>query len=325
VTAPAAPRYHYRAFGRSLSSTIEFPELAMSASTVPHWTFEVVSPGGVSTGGRLLGEEPLYKGVGARLYEHALGHRVEVDDTGSYDITAGGSNIRWLPRADPWWDFGRGHLLGRVLATAMHFAGLLVLHGSAVRTRDGVVAFLGLKGAGKSSLALALVASGARHATDDTLPIALGADTATVWPGIHSVRLHPDMLERPDLRGTPVLGAGRDGKHATAPLNEARVMTEPAPLRAIYLLHPAVSNHRDRLVDGAALDPLRSTASLAAFAKVGRMIGAGEAKTLLDRAGEVARLVPVESLLVHRDLDRLPEVAAEILSWHGGVEARPEG
>ena len=325
MTSGAAPRHHYRAFGRSLSSAIEFPELARALSTAPDWTFDLVSPSAVSTGGRLLGEEPLYKSVSARLYEHASGHRIEVDDTGAYDITEGGSKIGWLPGADPWWDFGRGHLLGRVLATAMHFSGLLVLHGSAVRTRDGVVAFLGLKGAGKSTLALALVASGARLATDDTLPIALGTDTATVWPGIHSVRLHPDALERPDLRGTPVLDAGRDGKHATAPLDEARVMTEPAPLRAIYLLHPAISGDRKQVVGGAALDALRSTASLAAFAKVGRMLGPGESMTLLDRASEVARLVPVESLLVHRDIDRLPEVAAELLSWHGGPEAPRQG
>jgi len=318
VTTGAASRYHYRAFGRCLSAGIEFPELASIPPVAPDWTFDVASPGGVSTGGRLIGEEPLYKGVSARLYQHAAGYRIEVDDTGGYDLTEGCSMIRWLPRAEPWWDFGRGHLLGRVLATAMHFSGLLVLHGSAVRTRDGVVAFLGLKGAGKSTLALALVASGARLATDDTLPIELGTDAAIVWPGVHSVRLRPDMLERPDMRGTQVLDVGRDGKHATAPLDESRVMTEPAPLRAIYILHPAVSAHPGRIVDGAALDPLRSTASLAAFAKIGRMLGRDEAKALLDRAGDVARLVPVETLLVHRELDRLPDVAAEILTWHGG-------
>jgi hypothetical protein len=277
----------------------------------------------MSTGGRLLGEEPLYKDVRARLYEHAGGYRIEVDDTGAYDLTDGGSRIRWLPGAEPWWDFGRGHFLGRVLATAMHFSGLLVLHGSAVRTGDGVVAFLGLKGAGKSTLALALVASGARLATDDTLPIEVGTDEAMVWPGVHSVRLRPDMLERPDLRGAHVLDAGRDGKHATSPLDDSRVMSDPAPLRAIYLLHPAVSAAPERIVDGGALDPLRGTASVAAFAKIGRMLGSDQAKTLLDRAGDVARLVPVETLLVHRDLDRLPEVAAEILDWHGGPAERP--
>jgi hypothetical protein len=277
----------------------------------------------VSTGGRLLGEEPLYENVSARLYEHAAGHRIEVDDTGAYDLIHGGSKIRWLPGIDPWWDFGRGHLLGRVLATAMHFSGLLVLHGSAVQTREGVVAFLGLKGSGKSTLALALVASGARLATDDTLPLELGPDLPSVWPGVHSLRVRPDMLDRPDLRGTHVHDAGRDGKHATAPLDVSRVMTEPAPLRALYMLQPAVSTAPSRIVESGALDPLRGTAALAAFAKAGRMLGRGEAMTLLDRAGEVAKRVPVETLLVHRDIDRLAEVAAEVLSWHGGPIETP--
>jgi hypothetical protein len=324
VTSGAASRNYYRAFGRCLSAGIEFPELARSAKTTPDWTLDVASPGGVSTGGLLLGEEHLYGNVAARLYEHAAGHRVEVDDTGAYDLIGGGATIRWLPGADPWWDFGRGHLLGRVLATAMHFSGLLVLHGSAIQTRDGVVAILGLKGSGKSTLALALVAAGARLATDDTLPIELGAEGPIAWPGVHSVRLHPDMLKHADL--PPVFDAGRDGKHVTAPLVESRVMTEPAPLRGIYVLHPAVSASPERIVDAGGLDPLRSTASLAAFAKIGRMLGRDQAKVILDRAGDVARYVPVETLLVHRDLERLPDAAAEILAWNGGpaeAAARP--
>jgi hypothetical protein len=315
----AGTRYSYRAFGRCLSAGIEFPELASIAyPTAPAWTFDLARAGGMSTGGQLLGGEPLYKNVAARLYEHPSGHRVEIDDTGVYDLTEGGSKIRWAPLPEPWWDFGRGHLLGRVLATAMHFSGLLVLHGAAVRAREGVVAFLGVKGTGKSSLALAMVGSGARLATDDTLPIQLGSGGAIVWPGVHSLRLHPDMLERPDLRGTRVFDAGRDGKHATAPLDESRVMKEPAPLRAIYLLQPALSSNPGRIVDSAQLDSLRSTASLAAFAKIRRMLGQREAKTLLDRAGDVAKAVPVETLLVHREIERLPDVAAQILARHGG-------
>jgi hypothetical protein len=319
VTSGGSSRNYYRAFGRCLSAGIEFPELARIPPATPAWTFDVASPGEVSTGGSLLGEEYLYGSVAARLYAHPAGHRIEVDDTGAYDLTEGGATVRWLPGAEPWWDFGRGHLLGRVLATAMHFSGLLVLHGSAVQTRDGVVALLGLKGSGKSTLALALVAAGARLATDDTLPIELGTDTAIAWPGVHSVRVRPDMLGHPDL--PPVFDAGRDGKHVTAPLDESRVMTEPAPLRAIYLLQPGVSASPSQVVDIAALDTLRGAASLAAFAKVGRMLGREEAKVILDRAGDVATRVPVETLLVHRDVDRLPDVAAEILAWNGGPVA----
>jgi hypothetical protein len=51
------------------------------------------------------------------------------------------------------------------------------------------------------------------------------------------------------------------------------------------------------------------------------MLGREEAKVILDRAGDVATRVPVETLLVHRDVDRLPDVAAEILAWNGGPVA----
>lgn len=318
--------HHYRAFGHCLASEIEIPELEPVDPQPAHWTFELMAAGKASSGGRLLGEEALYADVSARLYRHGDGYRIEVDDTGVYDLSPDGARIRWLPNAEPWWDFGRGHLLGRVLSTAMHFAGLLVLHGSAVEVEGGVIAFLGVKGAGKSTLALALVREGARLVTDDTLPIDVEAGCA-VWPGIHSLRLRPDTADA-DLLSSELTTAGgdgttlgRDGKLTTAPLDRSRVMTTPGPLRAVYLLQPGRSRDAERVLERSDLDAVRATAALTGFSKIAAMLGADEAGTLLDRAAAVAQSVPVHLLLVHRATDRLADVAREIVAWHGPTEA----
>lgn len=311
---PTDGLHYYRVFGHGLSSEVELPELEPVDVCTPRWAFRLLAAGEASSGGRLLGEEPLYGDVSARLYRHAAGYRIEVDDTGIYDLTSDGARIGWLPNPEPWWDFGRGHLLGRVLATAMHFSGQLVLHGSAVAT-GGVVAFLGEKGAGKSSLALALVRQGARLVTDDTLPLAVEAG-CMAWPGVHSIRLRPDMAS-PDLMGGKESSLpGRDGKLTTAPLDSASVLDEPAPLRAIYLVQPAISTDPARSVQRFELDPVRAAAAITGFAKIGVMLGPGEAGSLLERAAAVAGTVPVYVLAVHRAAEELEHAAKEILAWH---------
>ena len=71
-------------------------------------------------------------------------------------------------------------LLGPVLAVWMHLQGDLVLHASAVSINGRVFAFIGDKGAGKSTLAAALVRFGARLVTDDLLRLRWNGTGATL-------------------------------------------------------------------------------------------------------------------------------------------------
>jgi hypothetical protein len=61
----------------------------------------------------------------------------------------------------------RGYLLGIIFSVLCQQRGLLPLHASAVRGRDGVVAFLGRSGQGKSSLAAHLAQRGLPVVADD--------------------------------------------------------------------------------------------------------------------------------------------------------------
>jgi hypothetical protein len=69
------------------------------------------------------------------------------------------------------------YLLGSVFGALCHQNGLLPLHASAVRTHDGVTAFLGDSGAGKSTLAACLQGRGYGIVSDDICTLEEDADS----------------------------------------------------------------------------------------------------------------------------------------------------
>jgi hypothetical protein len=315
------PVYWYRVYGRLLSSELQFPELRETAPGPPAWAFRAraVDDPPIAAPLSLLGKQAVYQGCDARLHLMPGGWRITVDDTGVYDLTDQGRAITWTAFPDCIPDFLRAHLLGRVLATVMHFGGALVLHGSAVAYPGGAVLFLAPKHSGKSTLALALTQAGARLISDDTLAVQPGP-VPEVWPGVHSLRLQPDAAERLGRTGLP--GTRGDGKHVVADLPMDQLEHRTQPLLAIYLLAAAES-----IVGGQAIARRRLPAPLAAAAVVGQgkvseMLGAGEQPVLLARAAQVVSLVPVYRLAVHHDLSRLPEVTEQLTAWHAGAPGR---
>lgn len=88
-------------------------------------------------------------------------------------------------------------LLGSAIGIICHQRGLMVLHASAVAFGDKVVAFAGIPGAGKSTLAAYCVAAGARLVADDLLAVSLPEDgRALAHPGMPRMKLWHDALQR---------------------------------------------------------------------------------------------------------------------------------
>ncbi len=262
----------------------------------------------------LLGQQHLYPGCAARLFSTATGWRVVVDDTGIYDVSAQGREIWFSPSPGAAPDFGRAHLLGRVLATTLHFSGLMVLHGSAVAFPQGGVAFLAPKHTGKSTLALALTLSGNRLLSDDTLPVTPGR-SPEVWPGVHSMRLLADTALH--LTGTLPAEVRADGKLVLGTLPEEQLESQPRPLAAIYVLAAAKAVEGGVAVARRQLPASLAAAVLVGQGKVSEMLGPGAGPELLRRATALVGQVPVYQLPVLQDLSRLPEVVAQLNQWHG--------
>lgn len=127
-------------------------------------------------------------------------------------------------------------LLGPVMALLLHQRGFLVLHGSAVNTGTGAVAFMGHRGNGKSTTVIHLYVEGYPLVADDILAIKFDDEGLTVvYPGYphvrlsdeayHQVKNHTDIL-------TPIRTlAGKvfcDASHQFSP--------EPVRLEKIYVI-----------------------------------------------------------------------------------------
>lgn len=87
-------------------------------------------------------------------------------------------------------------LLGTVMAYLLQYHGYLVLHGSAVLINQRAVIFSGESGAGKSTIASALVKKGYSLLTDDVVVVKTLTDGSMVLvPGPAKVKLWADALE----------------------------------------------------------------------------------------------------------------------------------
>jgi hypothetical protein len=266
--------------------------------------------------GVVLGSEPLYQDYTATLRDTPVGWRIVVDDTGEFEFADDGRTITAWRYPDGSEDFLRGHLLGRVIAATLHREGALVLHGSAVSYSTGAAAFLAPKGTGKSTLALALTLAGARLMSDDSLPVRM-EEQPLVWPGVHSMRLREDAVAQVSGGGLPSPRA--DGKFVVGGLPDERLEQHPQPLRAIYLLVAA-----ERIAEGGpvarrVLAVLAAAAALVGMSKIPLMLGKAAGPELLRRAVGLAAKVPVYQLMIQRDMQRLPDVAAQIAAWHRGA------
>jgi len=126
-----------------------------------------------------------------------------------------------------------------VVPRILHLRGTTSLHASAVATPAGAVAFCGPCGAGKSTLAAALVSRGLSLVTDDVLPVHEGAspDEVLAGPGLPELRVYPNTAE---LLGLASQVAAPIPGQTKARWQPRRAPNAPMPLRAVYLLEPSL-------------------------------------------------------------------------------------
>jgi hypothetical protein len=311
----------YAVFGGVLRSDVELPELtpvtARVGSLPPDWVVRVArgdAPGSdafTPVGHRQLGLEHY------RLSRAPHCFRLEYSHAGVFDIARGGQEIVWYHRADVLMELVRAIILGPAIAIALEAAGFLCLHGSAVVIDGRAVAFIGPKHHGKSTLAAALVAAGARLIGDDLLAVAPGPP-AVMRPGVPSLRLWKDsvsVLEAHDLSGTRLPGV----KTTIVGLDEQLRSSQGANVAAVYLLAPIAPNANDCAAWRTPLSRSAATIALSQQAKLADgLIGLAAAGERLRAAGAVAGTVPVWTLCAVRDFARLDRLVERIIGWTFG-------
>ena len=312
----------YVIFGAALRSEIAIPELRSAPPGDPRWRVTTTAAAPEIAHAELLGGIDVTPTVRARLLRHDAGFRLELDDTGTFDVLDGGARIVWTPGPQPNPGAVRADITGRVLCTALHAAGLLCLHGSAVALEQGTVAFLAPKYHGKSTLALALTRAGGRLVTDDVLPV-VPERPVRAMPGVHQVKLWDDSAR--------AFGVTREDvepgeKHLVSGFPDDMIAGEPTPLAALYLLVPrpaealtAAPAERERVPE------VMAAMALVRHATLGPMLGGSEAAVVFERAAAVARQVPVYRLYTRAGLAQLPGVVETLRAWHGADRRAASG
>ena len=213
-------------------------------------------------------------------------------------------------------------LLGVVFAALLQRRGLFVLHASAVAVEGRGVALLGDKGAGKSTMAAALVAAGHDLLADDVVAIDFSSGDPRIVPAFGQLKLWDEAAAR-----LPLAAENRGRIHPSLAKSSYALQrgfaTRPAPLRRLYVLSQA---ERSTVT---ATEPATAVATLLRFSYMSRFGEAGIGPALpqhFERSAALAGSGVIHDLTVS-PLDRLTEAIALVESdlRNPPAEARSAG
>jgi hypothetical protein len=308
--------HEYSVYGGRLCSELELPDLRPASSgSGPQWTLRVaktgLAPGVINPRGELV----LAPDLVVRLGDTATGIRLDFPPAGTYELSRDGTKITWYPAPGASLEAARSLLLGQVFALALHGAGLLCLHGSAIAVAGQGIALLAPKLHGKSTLALALTAAGARLITDDLVAVELDSGPR-LRPGVQSVRLLSDALDKIGTlcTGTKIL---EGGKATVTDFPSSMLVHRAVPFTAAYLMQPVRELPGAPAARRQRLSPREAVIALAHRTKLpDPLVGYQTAGVDLQRAATVALQVPVFHLEFAGGFSRLHEIVTQILDWH---------
>jgi hypothetical protein len=197
-----ASRFRSRAFGLEIDASFEAPGLPPFAGDPvgPVTRADLVEPEAVDAPWRDVRHDRIleerFGGEAAQpdrtIDAHPeLGYRLYARGFGLARIAPDGSAVECAPPSDEPWSWQR-FLVGRVLPWASVLRGYEVLHASAVAIDGAAVLVVGMSGAGKTSLALRLVAAGAVFVTDDVAALDVVDGAPRVHPGASIAAVRPD-------------------------------------------------------------------------------------------------------------------------------------
>jgi hypothetical protein len=223
----------YWAYGLSIHADLLCPELPPHPYPASHPDVTI----------RVLDRGAALSPLADRRYEVQPGHfRLDVPGVARYSVEDG-KRILIEPMADSTPEKIRLFLLGSTMGALLYQRGLFPLHGSAVETPWGAMIFVGVQGAGKSTLAAEFHRQGYRLLSDDVCAVEHSPNGLRILPALAQIRLCADAWQR---LGTPE-GSRFDVDKYVVPMGE-RYCPDPVPLRAIHVL----ADH-----DVARFEPLR--------------------------------------------------------------------
>lgn len=180
------PSFTYKAFGLTIQSAFECPELMVGTGN-PDVTIDFgMVPQFI--------ENSLFSGV--RFQTSGQEFLLTVDKVARYQVVEGKS-ITIEPFVNADMEEVRLFLLGSAFGALIHQRGLLPFHGSSLKIGDSAVILSGLSGAGKSTLAAAFRQKGYQILSDDVSVISfLNDQIPIVHPGYPQMKLWNDSIQK---------------------------------------------------------------------------------------------------------------------------------
>lgn len=173
--------YYYKAFGLIISSEIYLPELVPIQKTK--------SDVSINIGAVELPFSSVHDGISFIVTDQEI-YRFW-DHIGKFKITDDCILLEPNPSIDQ--NVLKNFILGTIFATLLRLRGKFVLHSSCVNINNTAVAFSGLKGYGKSTIAMSLYLRGFPLVADDYITIEFDKNNIPfVMPGFPSLRLSSD-------------------------------------------------------------------------------------------------------------------------------------
>jgi hypothetical protein len=294
----------YRAFGLTIASEFALPELVPASCDESQVRVQRGAVPGAFAATRAEQENPYYQATPNRVVLHW-------PEVGAFAVEKGRRVVVDL-KEDVEEGLARLPLLGAVLAALLMQRRRLVLHASAVEVRGRAIGFVGVKGAGKSTMSAALHGLGYPLISDDLLAVRSEDEAVMVDPGFPRFKLSPEAAEAA-LRDDP----DRLSKLHTRIRKRARMATDafsttPRPLAAVYVLALG-ADIATKPIDGrnALFGLLPHNYNSALVDAIG---DASVRRWHFERCAELVERVPVRLLRRPADLDRLQETAEHIAS-----------
>jgi hypothetical protein len=199
-------------------------------------------------------------------------------------------------------------LTRNVIPLLLQSRGIQVLHGSAVRVKDGVVGLCGRSFTGKSTLAYALGVRGYEVWADDALLISTTAEPVkSLKSPLLKLRLRPDARKHfGEIESSSFNGARNEDEFELS-LSEMK----ESPLKALYLIYRASNKEEDRVFRCNKLNGHKALKRILELANYYNLKDVFEYRRIVESCLSVVSRVPIYNCDYRGGFEFIQEVVDE--------------
>jgi hypothetical protein len=315
--------FSYRICGTPFQSSILFHELLPSNASEPEFTFQLYAQN--KRHSKSYHWLSYWYSIDGRIWlafaRIDAGYLLRFPAYADYVVSTDARTISGFRRGNTPEATLRHLLLNQVIPIVLSQLGKLVLHASACMTPEGVMAFMGTTGTGKSTLAASFGLRGLPVLTDDCLSIEKQDDEILCVPSYAGVRLWPESVaalfdQEPELQP---LAHYTDKKRLFFSQDTAGT---PPLLKAAYVLTKPDEGQSDNSI---SITPLSSSVALLEAVKHTFQLDVTDRAKLgqaFKRYEWLVQSVPFFRLSYPRDHTLLPEVNMAVLNHLAQIQDR---